>query len=1130
MMEIDLETEAPPLQDSKTTFDFDQFKLEGHVRLALSHLSPRPKKLYVDATDWLLAAASLGETSGGTAFSRLRALLARSITSAVEKEREGTLRVPLSPALMRSLQIARPYLGEVGIWGRDYAMVGLLADEPGLERLARENGMSLGELRQKWLDFVQSSDERRPARLWRKWFRDATTEEAGKPSGAVSIDLSSVELTQGAQRILRAAVAGTEGSTSTADLLIAMVECGRPVEEPEWVGDFMRRYVALELTFGDEAERHKGRSLGERMSRSGDIVLVSLTMAAETIDCLERASDIAVETTGRRVIAGRHLLAALIAPDDESSRTQALEFLDRAGPDLKDLRQDLAAWVQGQGDNDEAWRGILVLGTARRPRSRAEFHADLTTGPDLLDVEPEVQALATLIAARESNPPLSIGLFGDWGSGKSFFMRKVSAAVAALSRGARTSGRMQRDVPFFKHVVQIEFNAWHYVEGNLWASLVEHILRNLGEAGGSHGTATDSLQEHWIEQLGFAEQARAVADSELVRARRVAKQAEQDVHAAREELATATTAFAAIATAESLKNFILDGPTEVIRQAIQPLGLDVVGPKAADLIQTISSARRLLQRGNAAMTPLMRAPDRAARWVWLAAALAGPVVATPLVGHFMEGLAGEFTAGISAFATAAAGTIATVTGWLQRQVAWTSKQLSAVEDAQKSYDDALRQHLARFEAEKVGKEQQLSVARQKVGEAERLALEARQRESQAEADLKAATTSRLLGEYIQDRAASSDYRKHLGVLAVIRQDFEKLSRLIEEENWRLSPDEQSAEGFRSLEKIESLEAEQIDAKNRINRIVLYVDDLDRCPPAKVVEVLEAVHLLLAFPLFVVVVGVDARWITKSLQTRYRDLMGEGEEIFESSSKASPRSHDYLEKIFQIPLWLKPLRDVNTRRMLRSLIGPRTSEHDSERPRLPADRVDAAKASEVTLDAPVRGALVLGTSNPALPREPISDEPSTFQTLAESLQIHDDEAALIESLAPLLGRSPRAVKRFVNVYRLIKAGLTRSELAAFRRQEPNQIAPYAAVLMLLAVDTGEPMVSRELYKVLDETGVPVVGFDGLCDELKSHGKSLYVAELVGWIKDQFEDSASLQQLHAWRPRVERYSFQAPLSRV
>ena len=51
-----------------------------------------------------------------------------------------------------------------------------------------------------------------------------------------------------------------------------------------------------------------------------------------------------------------------------------------------------------------------------------------------------------------------------------------------------------------------------------------------------------------------------------------------------------------------------------------------------------------------------------------------------------------------------------------------------------------------------------------------------------------------------------------------------------------------------------------DAENdetSFERVVLCVDDLDRCPPEKVVDVLQAMHLLLYFPLFVVV-AVDSR--------------------------------------------------------------------------------------------------------------------------------------------------------------------------------------------------------------------------------------------------------------------------------
>ncbi len=90
---------------------------------------------------------------------------------------------------------------------------------------------------------------------------------------------------------------------------------------------------------------------------------------------------------------------------------------------------------------------------------------------------------------------------------------------------------------------------------------------------------------------------------------------------------------------------------------------------------------------------------------------------------------------------------------------------------------------------------------------------------------------------------------------------------------------------------------------RIDCIILYVDDLDRCPPSRVVEVLQAMHLLLALPLFVVVVGVDPRRLLRSLQTHYRALLqtqavtrsADGDRSYWASTP-----QNYVEKIFQIP--------------------------------------------------------------------------------------------------------------------------------------------------------------------------------------------------------------------------------------
>lgn len=99
----------------------------------------------------------------------------------------------------------------------------------------------------------------------------------------------------------------------------------------------------------------------------------------------------------------------------------------------------------------------------------------------------------------------------------------------------------------------------------------------------------------------------------------------------------------------------------------------------------------------------------------------------------------------------------------------------------------------------------------------------------------------------------------------------------------------------------------------MDRIVLYIDDLDRCNEEVVVKVLEAIHLLLAFELFVVVVGVDPRWMHNALENKYSKQLKNHNGIKpghnENETDAgidSATSYDYLEKIFQIPLSLNEI--------------------------------------------------------------------------------------------------------------------------------------------------------------------------------------------------------------------------------
>ncbi|HBY06357.1 MAG TPA: hypothetical protein DEH22_00655, partial [Chloroflexi bacterium] len=90
------------------------------------------------------------------------------------------------------------------------------------------------------------------------------------------------------------------------------------------------------------------------------------------------------------------------------------------------------------------------------------------------------------------------------------------------------------------------------------------------------------------------------------------------------------------------------------------------------------------------------------------------------------------------------------------------------------------------------------------------------------------------------------------------------------------------------------------------RLVVFVDDLDRCLPEKAVEVLEAIKLFLDVPGCVFVLGLDDKVIARGVEIKYRQLgLPEGEEG-EARQQRLVEGARYLEKIIQLPFQLPPI--------------------------------------------------------------------------------------------------------------------------------------------------------------------------------------------------------------------------------
>jgi hypothetical protein len=109
------------------------------------------------------------------------------------------------------------------------------------------------------------------------------------------------------------------------------------------------------------------------------------------------------------------------------------------------------------------------------PRALPEYRSDTVAGLDLLDRQREAVAIADLVTARAAQPPLAVGVFGQWGESKSQFLELVGEAVRARAAGVGADDPVTHGA-----VRQVRFNAWHYAEADLWASPVAELFAQLG--------------------------------------------------------------------------------------------------------------------------------------------------------------------------------------------------------------------------------------------------------------------------------------------------------------------------------------------------------------------------------------------------------------------------------------------------------------------------------------------------------------------------------------------------------------------------------------------------------------------------------------------------------------------------
>ena len=80
-------------------------------------------------------------------------------------------------------------------------------------------------------------------------------------------------------------------------------------------------------------------------------------------------------------------------------------------------------------------------------------------------------------------------------------------------------------------------------------------------------------------------------------------------------------------------------------------------------------------------------------------------------------------------------------------------------------------------------------------------------------------------------------------------------------------------------------------QSSIRKLVVIIDDLDRCLPSTIIETLEAIKLFLFVDHTAFILGADERLVKYAVRLRFPELPGEKAEV----------GRDYLEKLVQFPV-------------------------------------------------------------------------------------------------------------------------------------------------------------------------------------------------------------------------------------
>ena len=161
------------------------------------------------------------------------------------------------------------------------------------------------------------------------------------------------------------------------------------------------------------------------------------------------------------------------------------------------------------------------------------------------------------------------------------------------------------------------------------------------------------------------------------------------------------------------------------------------------------------------------------------------------------------------------------------------------------------------------------------------------------------------------------------------------------------------------------------------RLIIYIDDLDRCSPNKVVDVLETINVFLNTEHCIFFLGIDYPKVVQAIEVKYKDHLEVKKLYGELPQKREEFGEDFLEKIIQLPIFIPKIEEDKTDKFIKKVLGySETGQKGS------------------------------------------NDEQKENLPELKNIELSDDTKKIIKIATKYIEPNPRNIKKFLNIFRFI----------------------------------------------------------------------------------------------------------------